>query len=133
MVSVTSAMPVGLREAVPLKITSAMCAPRKDLADCSPSTQLMASLTFDFPHPLGPTTAAIPPPVKLIGVRSQNDLNPTISTFFSLSKAESSPRWNIVAPGRGRSKGKILHIEDFSPKTLYIGVRMPGQCSPKYS
>jgi hypothetical protein len=31
-----------------------MRVPRRDFADCSPSTQLMASLIFDLPQPLGP-------------------------------------------------------------------------------
>ena len=60
MVRETSAMPSGLRPSVPLKITSAISPPRKALADCSPSTQRMASETFDLPHPLGPTMAVTP-------------------------------------------------------------------------
>src|SRR5271169_3967738 len=80
-------MPSGLRDLVPAKMTSSMRAPRRDFADCSPRTQLMASLRFDFPHPLGPTTAAIPPPLKRNSVRSQNDLNPWISTFLNFSTA----------------------------------------------
>src|SRR5260370_42286655 len=110
MVSVTSAMPVGLRVLVPLKITSAMRSPRIDLADCSPSTQLMASLTLDFPHPFGPTIAAIPPPVKFMGVRSQNDLNPTISTFLSLSKGSFLSE-SILPLGTILGKGKIHYVE----------------------
>src|ERR1700722_4095410 len=78
-------MPTGLRDFVPAKMTSSMRAPRRLLADCSPRTQLIASLRFDFPHPLGPTTAAIPSPLNRSSVRSQNDLNPWSSTFLSLS------------------------------------------------
>src|ERR1700739_3767881 len=78
-------MPVALRSRVPLKITSSMRVPRRLLADCSPSTQLIASLKFDFPHPFGPTTAAIPPPLNRSSVRSQNDLKPWSSTFLSFS------------------------------------------------
>ena len=52
--------PSGLRPSVPLKITSAISPPRKALADCSPSTQRIASDTFDLPHPLGPTMAVTP-------------------------------------------------------------------------
>ena len=59
MVSVTCAMPSGLRSRVPAKITSSMRVPRRLLALCSPSTQLMASLMLDFPHPFGPTMAVI--------------------------------------------------------------------------
>src|SRR5271165_3497719 len=84
---VTDAIPNGLRDLVPAKITSSMRAPRRLRADCSPRTQLMASLKFDLPHPLGPTTAAMPPPLNRSSVRSQNDLKPCSSTFFSFSTA----------------------------------------------
>ena len=77
-VSDTSAMPVGLRSRVPAKMTSSMREPRRVLADCSPSTQEMASEMFDFPQPLGPMIAATPSPWNLSSVRSQNDLNPRI-------------------------------------------------------
>src|SRR6185437_17150661 len=83
---VTEAIPTGFRDFVPAKITSSMRAPRKLRADCSPSTQLIASLRFDLPHPFGPTTAAIPPPLNRSSVRSQNDLKPCSSSRFSLSK-----------------------------------------------
>ncbi len=53
-VTVTSAMPTGLRLVVPLKMTSSMRSPRSVLADCSPRTQRTASTTFDLPQPLGP-------------------------------------------------------------------------------
>ena len=39
----TSAIPVGGRVPVPLKITSDMRSPRRERALCSPSTQVMAS------------------------------------------------------------------------------------------
>src|SRR5215467_1381496 len=81
----TSAMPVGLRSRVPAKITSSMRTPRRLLADCSPSTQEIASEILDFPHPLGPTTAAMPSPGNFSSVRSQKDLNPRICSFLSLS------------------------------------------------
>ena len=70
MVSVTCAIPSGLRSRVPAKITSSMRAPRRLLALCSPSTQLMASLRLDFPQPFGPTIAAMPEPWNRISVRS---------------------------------------------------------------
>src|ERR1051326_5666856 len=81
----TSAIPVGLRSRVPAKITSSMRTPRRLLADCSPSTQEMESAILDFPHPLGPTTAAMPSPGNLSSVRSQKDLKPRICSFLSLS------------------------------------------------
>ena len=87
--SVTSAIPVGLRSRVPAKITSSMRTPRSDFADCSPSTQAMASEMLDFPQPLGPTMAATPSPGNLSSVRSQKDLKPRIWTFLSFSKFHS--------------------------------------------
>src|SRR5271163_1147121 len=79
-------MPVGLRSRVPEKITSSMREPRSDLADCSPSTQEIESAIFDFPQPFGPMIAAMPSPWNFSSVRSQNDLNPKICSFLSLSK-----------------------------------------------
>jgi hypothetical protein len=60
----------------PAKMTSSMRLPRRLFADCSPKTQLIASLRFDLPHPFGPTMAAMPAPWKRISERSQKDLNP---------------------------------------------------------
>src|SRR5581483_4824291 len=70
-------------------ITSSMREPRRDLADCSPSTQEIASAILDLPHPLGPIMAATPSPGNLSSVRSQKDLNPRICSFFSLSNVHS--------------------------------------------
>ena len=127
-VSRTSARPVALRLGVPLKITSCIRPLRKFLADCSPSTQLTASLMFDFPQPFGPTMAAMPSPWKAISVRSANDLNPSSSIFCSFSNSHLS----IREPG---SAGKIgakqppqnpssIHVTPSSvihhPKTQYI-------------
>src|SRR6185503_4275385 len=81
MVRDTSAIPKGLRPSVPLKMTSAISPPRRALADCSPSTQRIASETLDLPHPLGPTMAATPG-WKLSDVLSANDLKPNIVRFF---------------------------------------------------
>src|SRR6266851_9604877 len=86
IVIVTSANPIGGRFVVPLKMQSAMRSARSDLWLCSPSTQEIASTTFDFPHPFGPTMQVVPVPRNVTTVRSQNDLNPVISTFRSLSK-----------------------------------------------
>src|ERR1041385_3297873 len=81
MLSDTSAMPSGLRESVPLKITSAISPPRNALADCSPSTQRIASATFDFPQPFGPTIAVMPGK-KLSVVLSAKDLKPRTVKLF---------------------------------------------------
>ena len=39
---------------------SSILAPRSDLADCSPSTHLIASVILLLPLPLGPTIAVTP-------------------------------------------------------------------------
>jgi len=46
----------------------------------------MASTTLDLPQPLGPTMQVVPVPLKVTTVRSQNDLNPVISTLRSFNK-----------------------------------------------
>src|SRR5690242_20907731 len=74
-------MPMGFRPSVPLKITSAISPPRSALADCSPSTQRIASETFDLPHPLGPTIA-VTPGWNASDVLSAKDLNPRTVKFF---------------------------------------------------
>src|ERR1039458_3656908 len=88
-------MPVALRSRVPAKMTSCMLTPRSSRADCSPSTQEMASEIFDLTQPLGPTMAAMPSPWKRRSVRSQNDLKPRICSFFSLSNLYSYERSSL--------------------------------------
>ena len=79
----TDARFTGLRAAEPLKITSSMLSPRNVFAEDSPITQRIASMTFDFPQPFGPTI-----PTRLLGtatlVVSTNDLNP--DSFICLSR-----------------------------------------------
>src|SRR3989344_3244034 len=43
----------------PLNNKSLVPLPRKDFMDCSPSTNRIASTTFDLPDPFGPTIAVI--------------------------------------------------------------------------
>src|SRR5437867_9220641 len=86
----TSARPTGLRVSVPLKMTSAISPPRRDLADCSPRTQRTASSTLDFPQPLGPTMAVMPS-WKLKVILSANDLKP-----------KSSRDWRCIRLGCGQ-------------------------------
>ena len=62
--SSTDAVPTGLRDAEPLKMTSVIESPRRCFAESSPMTQRTASMMFDLPQPLGPTT-----PVRLLGKR----------------------------------------------------------------
>ncbi len=75
----TSAAPVGLRASLPLKMTSSMRSPRRLLALCSPSTQVMASATLLLPHPFGPTIAVTPRSNERC-MRSEKDLKPEISS-----------------------------------------------------
>src|SRR5690349_15360575 len=74
-ISSTWAWLTGLREDEPEKITSVSESPRRRLAELSPITQRTASMMFDLPQPLGPTT-----PVMLVGrcstVGSTKDLKP---------------------------------------------------------
>src|SRR5207248_5293589 len=73
--SSTEERDAGLREFVPLKITSCIDSPRNSLARDSPSTQRTASMMLDLPQPFGPTTpTSWPGNKKLVG--SANDLNP---------------------------------------------------------
>src|SRR4051794_11123262 len=87
--SATSAIPAGLRPPLPLKITSSIASPRRLLADCSPSTHLNASTTFDLPHPLGPTIPVIGES-NTNSVRSANDLNPLRTSFLRRMRLRSS-------------------------------------------
>src|SRR5580704_252932 len=88
-VSVTSDSPIGGRFAVPLKMQSDMASARNIFLLCSPSTQEIASTTFDFPQPFGPTMHVMPVPLNVIGVFSQNDLNPNNSTLRSFNTSPS--------------------------------------------
>src|SRR5690606_8121115 len=78
----TDAVPTGLRDEEPLKITSTMLPPRKCLAELSPITQRTASMILDLPQPLGPTIAVKLPAIG-ITVGSTNDLNPESLIFSS--------------------------------------------------
>src|SRR6476661_5723529 len=75
IVNVTSARPSGARPDVPAKMTSSIFPPRSALAPCSPSTQLMASTTLDFPDPFGPTTQVMPGSRRSV-VAEAKDLKP---------------------------------------------------------
>src|ERR1035441_10851541 len=106
---VTAAMPSALRSWVPAKMTSSMRVPRRLFADCSPRTQLMASLMLDLPQPFGPTMAAMPAPLNRSSLRSQKDLNPCSSMRLSFSKALPSA-WGVVTILNSKEeKVKYLH------------------------
>ena len=86
----TSAICSGWRLELPLKITSSIDVPRRLLALCSPSTQLIASETLLLPQPFGPTMP-VTPPLKDSSWRSQKDLKPTISTESRRIDARTKP------------------------------------------
>src|SRR5438309_9902692 len=56
----TSDMPSGMRERDPLKMTFSITSERSVPAFCSPNAQRIASTTFVFPQPLGPTIDVMP-------------------------------------------------------------------------
>ena len=60
IVSETSARPSAGRFEVPAKMTSSIFWLRTALGAWAPSTQAMASTTFDLPEPFGPTTTVTP-------------------------------------------------------------------------
>ena len=78
----TSARLAGFRPFAPLKMMFSIFSDRSILVLCSPNTQRMASTTFDFPQPLGPTTA-VTPSLKLMVTLSPKLLNPLISNLVN--------------------------------------------------
>src|ERR1700686_3167773 len=125
---VTAAMLNGFRSRVPAKMTSSIREPRRVLADCSPRTQLMASLRLDFPQPLGPTMAAMPEPGNFISVRSKKDLKPWISTRFNFSNVPlpfllsslGGPYYTNRARGESKAGGRLYLVGQFG-MPLHIG------------
>src|SRR5579862_6171888 len=73
----TSAIPSGLRDSFPEKITSSSERPRRLLLDVSPKPQRNASTRFDLPDPFGPTIAVTPSPTSTT-VGSANVLKPNV-------------------------------------------------------
>src|SRR5690606_6953450 len=86
----TSAIPIGLRLAVPLKITFSILSLRSAPLRCSPRHQRIASTIFVLPQPLGPTID-VTPLLKVTFVFCAKDLNPNIS---SLDKCNFLIRWD---------------------------------------
>ena len=100
IVRLTSARPSAGRLAVPAKMTSSIFWLRTALGACAPSTQAMASTTFDLPEPLGPTTTVTPGSSSSV-VASANDLKPLRVSVFrntappKLSGAVSAARDSV--------------------------------------
>ena len=96
MQSDTSARPSAGRLAVPAKMTSSIFCDRTAEGAWAPSTHPMASTTFDFPDPFGPTTT-VTPGSSSRAVVSAKDLNP-----FKVSVLRNIREPNLVpAPTRG--------------------------------
>src|SRR5579859_3492916 len=92
--SSTEARLTGFLSVDPLKITSCICSPRSCFADDSPSTQRTASITFDLPQPLGPTTPTSWPGTAM-EVGSTKDLKPE-----SLTEVSRKGKAAYVGPSR---------------------------------
>ena len=97
IVRATSARPRAGRLAVPAKMTSSIFWLRTELGACAPSTQAMASTTFDLPDPLGPTTTVTPGSSSIV-VASANDLKPLRVRDFRNTAAKRY-RWSRAAAG----------------------------------
>src|SRR5205807_5351686 len=102
--SSTSAVLLAWRPGAPAKITSCIDCPRTATGDCSPSAHSTASVIFDFPEPLGPTTTLTPGPNSR-RVRSGNDLKPFSAIDFRYT-ARSSPLERL----QGRLRRFLLGI-----------------------
>src|SRR5262249_3555209 len=114
------------RSRVPAKMTSSMREPRKVLADCSPSTQAMASAMLDLPQPFGPTMAAMPSPKNFTSVRSQNDLNPSSSSFLRLSNlSPQGVRCARLRTGRSATVATDL-VDGQAQKPNILWILRPG-------
>src|SRR6185312_15489154 len=78
-------------------MTSSILPPRSALAPCSPSTQLIASTTFDLPEPLGPTTHVMPGSKRRV-VDDANDLKPRSVRLFRYMDGLSRTDWGSPSP-----------------------------------
>src|SRR6059058_5056630 len=111
-VSVTSAKLRGFLESLPANIISSIFEPLRDLADCSPSTQRIASVMLLFPLPFGPTTA-VTPRTKSTPTRSAKDLNPITSNRF---------KYILVPPQAGHVTGRFLPLILLIPFGLHAAL-----------
>ena len=86
IVRATSARPRAGRLEVPAKMTSSIFCERTVEGACAPSTQPMASTTFDLPDPFGPTTT-VTPGSSSSAVVSAKDLKPfRVSVFRNIRR-----------------------------------------------
>src|SRR6476620_9112209 len=107
MVSSTSARPSGARPEVPAKMTSSIFPPRRDLAPCSPITQVRASTTLDLPDPLGPTTPVVPGSNRRV-VADAKDLKPFSVRLFRCMTESFTCGSPFHEPGEVAAGGILL-------------------------
>src|SRR4051794_11240303 len=82
-------------------MTSSILPPRRLFAPCSPSTQAMASTTFDLPEPLGPTTAVMPGSSRRV-VCDAKDLKPLSVRLDRCTVQRLPDGYDIPAQRRAR-------------------------------
>src|SRR5919112_2315912 len=87
-------------------MTSCIDWPRTARGDCSPSAQRTASVMFDLPEPLGPTTTETPG-AKSSRVRSGKDLKPLRVIDLRCIRS-SSPSRRLQRRLGGRLLGVLL-------------------------
>ncbi|CAB4775181.1 unannotated protein [freshwater metagenome] len=118
-VSDTSARPSAARFDEPAKITSSIFCDRTALGAMAPSTQAMASTTFDLPEPFGPTTT-VTPGSRLRVVASANDLNPLMVRVFRNIGATLSGRDPPARHDGRRSWRSDLRIAVIGPVAVVL-------------
>ena len=90
-------------------MTSVIDSPRRFFAELSPITQRTASIMFDLPQPLGPTTAPILVGKKTV-VGSTKDLKP--ASLMHLSRIEECH--SLAIGERVTVTGRIIAEEETS-------------------
>ena len=109
----------------PPKMTSCIDCPRTASGDCSPIAHSTASVTFDLPEPLGPTTTDTPG-AKSSLVRSGNDLKPLrVSDLRCTSPPRRLPcrRRRACPVPRGRPPAR--RASSTAPSPFLPAVRRP--------
>src|SRR3569623_3691233 len=100
------------RDEVPAKITSAMPAPRSDLALFSPIVQRSASSRLDLPQPLGPTIPVRPGAIRR-SAGATKLLNPESLRRLICTSAVPPLRCALQRAGRLEHRlqtGPVVHV-----------------------
>src|SRR5918998_3783752 len=109
----------------PAKMTSCIDCPRTASGLCSPSAQSTASVMFDLPEPLGPTTTDTPG-AKSSRVRSGKDLKPFRVTDLRCMRA---PRSGLLG-GLGLHGLQRVQGLQRDPRGLLLGVLLGAPGAP---